>query len=98
MPAAPAVRGTPRWTAQLKAQNPAIFKELKPQRASIHKDEAHNGLWRIMYDGKRLRPGLSGPGSQSQPITAVIVMLVIFLVMPVIFVVMLVIGSMIVPV
>ena len=41
---------------------------------------------------------LSGPKSQSQPITAVIVMLVIFLVVPVIFVVMLVIGSMIVPV
>ena len=38
---------------------------------------------------------LSGPGSQSQPITAVIVMLVIFPVMLVISVVMLVIGSMI---
>ena len=38
---------------------------------------------------------LSGPGSQSQPITAVIVMLVILLVMLVIFAVMLVIGSMI---
>ena len=41
---------------------------------------------------------LSGPGSQSQPITAVIVMLVILLVMLVILAVMLVIGSMIVPV
>ena len=25
----------------------------------MHKDEAHNGLWRILYDGKRLRPGHS---------------------------------------
>ena len=37
---------------------------------------------------------LSGPGSQSQPITAVIVMLVLLLLMLVIFAVMLVIGSM----
>ena len=43
----------------MKARDSAIFRELKPQRASIHKDEAHNGLWRIMYDGKRLRPGHS---------------------------------------
>ena len=43
--------------------------------------------WRIARraEARERSPNLSGPGSQSQPITAVIVMLVIFLVMLVIF-------------
>ena len=57
-------------------------------RAILRGDRLNGGR------ASRCRRGLSGPKSQSHRITAVIVMLVIFLVMPVIFVVMLVIGSM----
>ena len=72
-----------RSTSRAGSFSPQVKMQTTPGRSS---------------SGRLLGASLSGPGSQSQPITAVIVMLVILLVMLVIFAVMLVIGSMIVPV
>ena len=85
---------TPGTSSQEDPHSLGARMSLRPTPGKKRSSAGGRGGWPWSPCAGRGSTTLSGPGSQSHRITAVIVMLVIFLVMLVIFAVMLVIGSM----